>query len=423
VDRKQEFEDLLTNITNARMHFAGRASGARPKGKPPRRLKADLREFDWDVDDEAVISELRRAKSRQKRDPALFCGDPDGFFTYDDPVLAITAYLFHAHLRMSDALAIAGSRAEGLRNDALWTWAKVAVQTWLKRDHKSYGTLMGMTPRRPLVFDKDILRIAVTGDAGYEGPAQAGVLSNIRDRHKVASFDLLIHLGDVYFAGHPSEFLKNFLAPFMRVGPRVLTLVGNHDLYFGAEAFLSAMDILKQEGRYFSVENEYWKVICLDTALYAERLRRNSGLLDQGQLNWLDEQLETRNGKKVILMSHHYAISGWGKPSLGLKRQLTGRLNQVFAWYWGHEHCCATYSKGTSGINGACVGNGSFLEVKKEPTCTPAPTWYAKGHCICVRDDSKFWPHGYLELELLPGKLVETFHLEGGKSYRRTLRR
>ncbi len=213
--------------------------------------------------------------------------------------------------------------------------------------------------------------------------------------------------------------LTNFLGPYMDIGPPVLTLLGNHDLYFGAEAYAEALKVLKQPGRYFVIENTHWRIACLDTALAAERLLRNEGLLDPGQLSWLDELVADE--KPLILMSHHFVVSGWGTISNGLKQQLSKRLKNVFAWYWGHEHSCATYDKKDVGFYGACVGNGAFLEVWREPSRSPIPTWHAMGRCNCYDGRAKFWPHGYLELELHPEKIIENYHLEVGETHSRIL--
>lgn len=415
MNKKEEFEALLGYIANLPVSFAGGKS-SRPSGANKSRHYEDISEED-------ILKELRRAKTRQKKNPSLFCGDPEGFFTYDDPVLAIAAYLYQSHLLMSSVIGIAGERGEDLRNESYWNWAKTAVHIWLSRNDESYKTLMGMTPHETIEIDKDVVRLAVTGDAGFQGQAQSNVIYSIRDKHRSVPFDLLIHLGDIYFAGHGAEFLRHFLAPFRSAGPRVLTLVGNHDLYFGGEAFINALKDLQQPGRYFCVETPHWRVLCLDTALPAETLRRNSGLLDEGQMIWLDKQLEKGDGKKMILMSHHYIVSGWGNSSDRLKRQLGSRLNKIFAWYWGHEHGCVTYDKKSAGFHGACIGNGAFLEVWKPPSRSPSPEWYATGRCSCYREQSEFWPHGYLELELQPQKIIENYHLENEEFYQRILER
>lgn len=404
MNRKEEFEALLAYFANAPISFAGgRADGG--------------------VSDEAILKELRSARARLKRNPELFSGDPEGFFTFDDPVLAITAYAFQGHRVRPSVLGLAGNDGGDLRNESIWQWVKTGIHMWRSRKDEAYQTLMGMTPRHPIKFDKDVLRIAVAGDAGFRGKAQTKLIESIRERHCEDPFDLLIHLGDTYFAGKDTEFLHHLLGPFKSVGPRFLTLIGNHDLYLGGDGFLSVLTILEQPGRYFCVESPHWRIACLDTSLYAETLRRNFGRLDKGQKDWLDEQLDADDGKKLILMSHHYAVSGWEKPSHVLSQQMNPRLKKVFAWYWGHEHGCATYGRRTSGINGACVGNGAFLEKRKAQSREPAPTWVAAGHCSCYRDKTDFWPHGYLELELQPAQVVERYHLETGKSHRRTLKR
>lgn len=423
MNRKQEFESLLSRIADAPILFAGKTPPRSGAGSPPPRVKVNISDLALNIDEEAVLAELRRAKQRLKKDPSLFSGDPEGFFTYEDPVLAITAYLYQNHLLMSDALGIAGPGGERLRNESYWDWAKTAIHAWLSRNDKSCLTLMGMVPHEPYKLDQEVMRIAVVGDAGFRGQAQSNVIYDILETHRRTPFDLLIHLGDVYFSGNDGEFMHHFLGPFMKVGPTVLTLLGNHDLYFGCDGFLSVLDILRhQPGRYFCVENPHWRIACLDTALPAEHLLRNSGQIDKGQLAWLDRQLDVADGKKTVLMSHHFTVSGWEKPSQELKQLLASRLKKVFAWYWGHEHSCATYSKKAVGCYGACIGNGAFLAVRKPPRRRPEPTWYAKkGNCRCYRDQSDFWPHGYLELELQPTKVVETYHLEGGESHRRTL--
>lgn len=414
MNKRKEFEARLSAIARAPVSFAS--------GQFLRQPDEDWSSIEADISENDILEELHRAEERLKKNPSLFCGDPDGIFTYDDPVLAIAAYLDQANSMIASVVGIAGIEGEDLRNTAFWSWTKAAIYAWRSRGDSTYTMLAGRTPTAPIIVNNEVVRIAVVGDAGYRGQAQSNVLNSIRECHRVAPFDLLIHLGDVYFAGSGDEMLANFLGPFRSVGPKVLTLVGNHDLYFGADAFSEALNVLRQPGRYFCVENPHWRVACLDTALAAEHLLRNTGLLDKGQILWLDGLLETGDHKKTILMSHHYIVSGWEKKnSAGLRRQLGARLGKIFAWYWGHEHGCATYGKNVDGFYGACIGNGAFLELWSAPNRQPLPDWYAKGRCSCYDDRAKFWSHGYLELELQPTMIVERYHLEGGESHTRTL--
>lgn len=375
---------------------------------------------DFVLSETEVLRQIRKAQQRLAKDPSLFSGNPDDVFTYEDPILALAAYFENSAKDFSSSIYSADGSGDELQNASWWPWAKTAVHAWLARGDRSYVLLGGRTPTDTVRFDKDHLRIAVAGDAGYRGLAQTNVLRTIRERHREATFDLLLHLGDVYFAGSGNEMLRNFLSPFMSVGPKVLTLLGNHDLYFGAEPFNDALNILHQPGRFFCIENQYWRIACLDTALAAERLLRNEGLLDPAQVTWLYDLIDNAGDKGIILMSHHPIISGWGSTSPKLKNQLASAVKKgkIFAWYWGHEHGCATYEKPDCGFYGACSGNGAFYEYWTAPSKEPSPSWHAKGRCQCDSEDSKFWPHGYLELDLQPRRIVETYHLENEEHVR-----
>jgi len=412
MNKKENFEALLADLTTAPVGYAdlsnhrGSFSG-----------EFNLAES---VSEETIVKELRKARERLDNNPTLFSGDPEGVYTYDDPVLAIAAFLYQANSNIASVVSFAKTEGEELRNTAFWNWARTGIHAWLTAGDRSYTLLGGRTPTQPLMVNKDTLRIAVVGDAGYRGVAQANVIHEIKERHRSAPFDFIIHLGDVYFAGSGSEMLHNFLGPFMGVGPRVITLLGNHDLYFGADGYAEALNVLQQPGRYFVIENEHWRIACLDTALAAERLLRNEGFLDPGQLTWLDN-LISKDDKPLVLMSHHYIVSAWGSVSEALNQQLSTRLKSVFAWYWGHEHSCASYDKKDIGFYGACIGNGAFLEKWKEPDREPKPTWYAHGRCVCYDQRAEFWPHGYLELEFTQEGINERYFLESGETYSRVL--
>lgn len=376
------------------------------------------------ISEEELTHKIQEAVRRLEKDQSLFCGDPKGIFTYDDPILAVGAYCFIEAKKYASLIANAGGDGQELQDSNFWKWARVGIRAVLSHKDRSYNELAAMIPTNSITLDKQIVRIAVVGDAGYQCQAQANVIHEISLKHRDNPFDLLIHLGDIYFAGSGKEMLVNFLGPFNTIGPRVFTIPGNHDLYFGAEAFIEAINVLRQPGRFFCIETPNWKILGLDTSLPSQKIFRNEGRLDRKQLQWLNDLLIKKDDKKAILMSHHYVVSGWEKVSVGLKRQLKNYLmgdSQVFAWYWGHEHSCATYEKDKLGFYGACVGNGAFLEKYKTPTQQIKPSWYANKRCSCYEDKTNFWPHGYLELELQPEKLVEQYHLENGESHTRIL--
>jgi hypothetical protein len=407
-----DFERVLEEAADARFASAGSSMGS----------GLDT------ADEQRAIEEIQKAYSRLSANPSLRSGDPDGVFTYEDPILAVAAYWSRLSEQASDLMAPAGSPpGADLKAGVRWQWIVTGVHAYLSRGEHTRVVLGGRTPAAPVTVDQESLRIAVVGDAGYAGLAQDNVIRLILDRHSQAAFDFVIHLGDVYFAGGIEEMTRNFLNPFSKIrnaGPRVFTLVGNHDLYYGGEAFLFALNILNQPGRYFVVESPQWRIACLDTSLGAERILGNDARLDEGQLDWLDSLLRRNDGKRLILMSHHFIVSGWEKPASSLSEQITARVKgKVFSWYWGHEHCAALYAKGEQGFHGACIGNGSFLEKWRPPNVSyTQPQWYPNGRCTCDKESkAHFWQHGFLELQISRQDVTETVWLEDGSHFARPL--
>lgn len=204
----------------------------------------------------------------------------------------------------------------------------------------------------------------------------------------------------------------------------MFTLVGNHDLYYGASGYDAALSILNQPGRYLEIDLPGWTIACLDTSLAAERVLGSDAKLDEGQFDWLDKIVRRGDGKRLVLMSHHYLTSDWETPPQSLKSQLEGLVtDRAFAWYWGHEHSCVTYERGAHGLHGACVGNGAFLERWRAPVSpSSALSWYPETRCNCYcTDGPHFWPHGYVELVFQPNRITENYFLEGALKHQRIL--
>lgn len=372
-----------------------------------------------------AAKELISAIERLQENPSLLSGDREGFYTYEDPILAVA---LRACQTNADQIAFAGQQGEDLRNSNIFKFALVGVHALLSRWDRSLQELAGKTPTRVIESDHEKVRFAIFGDAGYRGQAQDNVIQFILSRHQIDPFQFAIHLGDTYYGGDEEEVLKNLLNPFSALrnaGIQVFTLVGNHDVYYGADGFLAALNILNQPGRYFLIKTPAWRIACLDTALGALGIFRSDAKLDEGQLGWLDSLINTKDERPLILMSHHFIVSGWEDPPPSLTHQMKTRAKDgVFAWYWGHEHGCATYDPGSHGFYGACIGNGAFLEQWSPPTIAiSTPSWYATERCDCYPKSKKkhYWSHGFLELELGPGQLIESYHTESGKVNSRSL--
>lgn len=377
------------------------------------------------------------AHDRLRQHPELFRGNDD-HFTYNDPILSSILFsALEAHDTEKKILAASDETGSKLTN-TWYRWVPTIFKTAYHRLTGSEELLASRTPTSVEQFDRDPVRLAVVGDAGYTGKPQDRVVEMILKRHQEAKFDLVIHLGDVYFAAGSDEMKKHFLAPFSALGykgARVYTLLGNHDVYLGGNAYLSALKILDQPGRYFCIETTHWRIACIDTTLFDPSFDKGKGGMEQTQLDWLRGILS--QNKPVVLMSHHYCVSGWTDKGEVLRSQ----LKQVFdaakaplAWYWGHEHVLAAYPRHADGFMGACVGNGAFLEDYSKPQVFKSdsipswfanPEWYAKSTCTCLRSDGQYWPHGFLEVELRNDRIQEHYYLENenAPSYSREITR
>lgn len=276
----------------------------------------------------------------------------------------------------------------------------------------------------------DTGRVAVISDWGtnlYGAPVSAASIA------KAGGYELLLHLGDIYYSGTKSEAKKRFLDvwPF-GAGKVSRALNGNHEMYSGGFAYFE--DILpkfKQSSSYFAMQNNHWLLVCLDTA-------HSDHALDHLQVAWLKSVVQNKGGRKVILFSHHQPFSRLGGQGPNLQAALADLFQQkaITAWYWGHEHECIIYDRHPqSGLLGRCIGHGGIPQPRKSVVMN-APTdrslngvsWkrlaenaYAPpslvldgANPLVKGEEQKFGPHGYLTLDFDGPNLIERVHLPDG---------
>lgn len=210
------------------------------------------------------------------------------------------------------------------------------------------------------------LTIAVIGDWGTGGNNvyQDGNLPNnpaqlVIDGVVSLNPDIIIHLGDVYYAGEAGEEQTNLLdmIPDSYKG-QVFTMNSNHEMYNGANglydiALGKGSRIDQQNGTtYFAIDlGPDYRIVALDSAFYDKSWLYFKGSLSDGapggidQLNFLREQAS--KAKNLILMTHHNGIE---YDASGVNDLL---WNQVFTtlgehtpdyWYWGHVHNGIVYA-------------------------------------------------------------------------------
>ena len=272
-------------------------------------------------------------------------------------------------------------------------------------------------------------RIAVIGDWGtglYGAPICAESI-----RGDSGSYDLLLHLGDVYYSGLQEEVEERF-EKFWPSMPGAIgrSLNGNHEMYTGGHAYFETLlPYLNQTSSYFAFQNDYWTLVMLDSA-YSQPFGGQEGDLFQAQMDWLNGIIQAAGDRKIVLFSHHQPFSLLD-PNQGPKlvawlgEYLEGK--RIFAWYWGHEHRCLLYDPHPAwGFHGRCVGHGGFPENRVDLSNAPftdelgsqwrqlAGTGAIPGGYVLDTPnlyiptfETQFSPHGFMRLEFNNNDLTE----------------
>jgi hypothetical protein len=229
---------------------------------------------------------------------------------------------------------------------------------------------------RPLARDA---RLVLVADWGSGIPRARNVASAMR---RVIEPDIgrrqqhVIHLGDVYYSGWKREYDRNFLAhwPVAQGDPvGSWCLNGNHDMYSGGYGYyghlLQDARFAEQDGSsWFSLENDDWQVLGLDTAY-------DDHALADPQAAWVAEKLSSHAARRTMLLSHHQLFSAFGSDGPKLRQKLNEPLTsgRVDAWFWGHEHRCVLYEDGYQHVGKArLIGHGGVpVYAHHEPISPP----------------------------------------------------
>jgi hypothetical protein len=206
--------------------------------------------------------------------------------------------------------------------------------------------------------------------------------------------DYSIHMGDVYFVGSPKEIEENFTAPhaswyYGESGSLVLS--GNHEMYSNGNAFfqhlLPAMYVKEgelrktQQAGFFCLENEFWRIIGLDTGYtsvgrpFIEILSPPDCHLRKEQVDWLRDVVrlgDPDDKRGLVFLSHHPYVSAfrehYTRPGEQIQ-ELLGESAREIIWFWGHDHRLVIYNKAQNGNGpvayGRCLGHGGLpVEIK-----------------------------------------------------------
>lgn len=315
----------------------------------------------------------------------------------------------------------------GFGGGDIFGWMR-SVFDWVDR-RQAHPLLRPQTTKPDAIGNK--ARLAMTADWGtglYGAPKIATQMT------QMGPFDLLLHLGDVYYSGTRDEIQERFLDVWPRAAGRISrTLNSNHEMYSGGFGYFElALPALGQASSYFAFENDHWLLVGLDTAYVDHDI-------DNQQVAWLNAVIKKAGGKKVVLFSHQQLFSRLDAQGTKLRNALRHLLEQkaITAWYWGHEHQCVIYDAHPQyGLLGRCLGNGGIPEARKKEV-KDAPVHSTVGQftwkrlsatsespgCLALdgpnpdipKQQDKFVPHGFMTLEIDGASLTERVFLSDGQ--------
>ncbi len=285
---------------------------------------------------------------------------------------------------------------------------------------------------RPKKFDRpdpsgaagpigDTFRLAMFSDWGsglYGAPTTRDSIVN-----DAAGFQMVMHLGDVYYSGSEREIDERFVGmwPATSASHKV-ALNGNHEMYSGGKPYFTrALPFLGQSHSCVAFQNAQWLLVGLDTAFVDHDM-------DDAQVAWLTALINAAGGRKVILFSHHQPFSQLDSQGPKLVQKLSSLLTgqRIHAWFWGHEHRCVIYSPHSAwGVKGRCVGHGGFPAYRDSFT-TPGTNQYEwrtlpannnapeaqvldGPNLFIPGEESRYSPHGYVTLEFDGAECRETY--------------
>jgi hypothetical protein len=227
-------------------------------------------------------------------------------------------------------------------------------------------------------------RIAIIGDWGVGDRAAANLLREAKKQ----SPNVLIHLGDVYYSGTHDEAAHNLLdISRLVLGPTlpVYSLCGNHDMYSGGNGYYWLLDQLGQQASYFTLKNEQWQIIAMDTGhndCNPLTVATNMTSVNANEVNWIKSQITKPSAPRTMLLSHHQLFSPFGSVGVlgGVKYAYNPSLYDSFKdivdrvewWFCGHEHTLAVYQPYMGLRRGRCVGASAVPVFSDQQSYSPA---------------------------------------------------
>ena len=269
------------------------------------------------------------------------------------------------------------------------------------------------------VFDDKLpakAKVAIVGDWGTGQDAAKLVLRQIANKKP----DVVIHLGDIYYAGTQFEVDNYFTQPWKQIlnlaaNPiPTFSLAGNHDMYSGGVPYYQMIQQqLGQPASYFCLRNAHWQFVGLDTGYHDHNPAAGGDgatYLQDTEVTWLTDKVNNAGGRSTVLLSHHQLFTAYdtidkNEVNLRLYPQVAPLLPKLALWIWGHEHDFVLYGAYKNLARSCCLGHGAFPvgldELPKVPKYPDVPVLKdADGNNIRLDATAGLYNHGYAIIEL-----------------------
>ena len=298
-------------------------------------------------------------------------------------------------------------------------------------------------PRPAAHAISDSARLVVVGDwgtglpraravASYMAEEVADALAHGREAH-------VIHLGDVYYSGLPSEVQRHVLdcwpvtADQARAGVTSWSLNGNHDMYSGGFGYFQTLlgdpRFAAQRSAdgaatsFFRLTSPSWDFAALDTSWDEDVLSKGdrgapgpAGGFRRGHCPGLGPEAGPAEPPPA-----HVRLRP-GRPGPGAARQARPGAAQrrVTAWWWGHEHRCMGFESGQGVPFPRCLGHGGVPVLQPHAPGDPVPApgaWEERG--FLEDPDGNHWARfGFSVLDLDGGQIHVRYRDDTGTEVR-----
>ena len=296
--------------------------------------------------------------------------------------------------KTKDPIVHAGFRLSDFFTKRVFRWLYYYIQSRFGPNHryKVYDRADNGVYSLPEGTEPVVL--GVIGDWGTYTPESIAIAEKMGGH----SPHHTIHIGDTYYVGAPHEIANNFTdagAPWVRGSLGSWALLGNHEMYARGVAYfdnlLPTLGMKKEDGRfdgqkaaYFCLQNNYWKILGLDTGYQSigkiplvEMLPwfAPKCAFPKKMMRWLENSVKVDNPadkRSLLVLSHHQYISAFNETEYltpaGQLGSCIGTKRPII-WLWGHEHKFSVYEKAQVGTGpaayGRCIGHGGMpVELK-----------------------------------------------------------